>query len=92
MALILKINNLIYFIQDIIDKDMERLEFAARIRVLQTSRTGNDEEELWIASNKYAKYIYRDINWNETNYRIMKQTTSRLLTNSKCLNSKSNST
>ncbi|XP_033231028.1 major royal jelly protein 1-like isoform X2 [Belonocnema kinseyi] len=70
---------------DILDQDNKAIEFVQDAKVLQTSRTGNDEEELWILTTNLAKYSHRRIRWLDINYRIMKKTTSSLLTNSKCI-------
>ncbi|XP_051172030.1 major royal jelly protein 1-like isoform X1 [Leptopilina boulardi] len=68
---------------EIIAQDDETLQFASGVKVIPPS-VRQMEEELWVVTNRYQKIALGTMNFNEINYRILKQSVRKLIAGTKC--------
>ncbi|XP_051167761.1 major royal jelly protein 1-like [Leptopilina boulardi] len=68
---------------EIIAQDNKTLQFASGIKVIPAS-VRQKQEELWVATNRYQKMAVGTINFNEINYRVLKQSVRTLIAGTKC--------
>lgn len=79
---------------EIVAKNNDTLQFISGIKIIKQISSNiyerQNNEYIWIVSNKYQKIANGDLNFNEVNFRILNAPVNQLIRYTRCENPKTN--
>lgn len=72
-----------YIIQVTVAQDDDLLEYSIALTTIPESIT-KTSEELWILSNKLIKFVSREMDFDEVNFRVLRSSVKELIAGTKC--------